>query len=387
MARVKTSHTGTDDAALRTLTARFQTWMHLPDLAPLYAVLGVAVAHREHFPPLYLMLTGPPSSGKSELVMSLSDVPGVVKSSRITVPALLSGTPKRDAVKSATGGIMRQIGASGILALKDFTSVLSEPVESMKDVMGALREIADGSWSRPFGSDGGRVEDWKGKMSLITACTPVIDQHHQAMSSLGERFILLRYPETDGMHEAGKAVLNDNMDEMREALSSAMKRFLAREFSPVRMNASQSTRVVSMAVLAAKCRSSVPRHAFTRDVEDTPSAEYPARLTKALMALWCGMRSAGVNESRAWKIIGRVAQDSMPRARSLTFNWLAGQNGSGSDNQLTRLSEYIRCSKSATRRVLEDLALHGVLESSRNGVKDVFKVSSWAMERWREAYF
>jgi hypothetical protein len=333
------------------------------------------------------MLTGAASCGKSELIMSLSGLPHVVESSRLTVPALLSGTAARERAKDATGGIMRKIGERGVLALKDFTSVLSLPRETMVDLLGAMREIYDGKWDRPLGSDGGRTETWAGKMSVITGCTPAIDTHHGVIASMGERFVMLRYPETDGMNEAAKAARNSNMDELREALRDALREFLTRSFTPYTMTDTQYDRITSMSALAAKCRSSIPRHSYTRDVEETPSAEYPARLAKALVALWCGMRSAGVSESRAWQIVGRVAFDSMPKSRSLTFSWLMSKNGTGEENQITRISDHIRCSRSATRRVLEDLALHGVLEPVRAGVREVYKVSGWAMDRYREAYY
>ncbi len=382
MARAKALYSGTESEELRALTAVFQAWMHLPDLAPLYAMLGAVVAHRQPSPPVWLMLVGPPSCGKSQLLMSMEGLPKFVKASRLTVASLISGTSNRDRAKDSTGGVMREIGDSGVLVNKDFTSVLSLPRETLSDLLSALREIHDGEWSRPVGSDGGRNESWKGKMTFVTACT------HAIVGPMGERFVLLRYPESDGMHEAEAAAKSDNEVEMRNALQGAMTAFLDREFEPVEMTDKQRSKVVSMASLAAKCRSAIERHSYSRDVEDTPSAEYPSRLVKALVALWCGMRSAGVTDAVAWKICGRISLDSMPRVRSMTFGWLVAQNGTGHDNQVTRVAEVIKCSRSTARRTLEDLSLHGVLEAVKgDGKGETYKVSEWAMDRYREAYY
>ena len=88
----------------------------------------------------------------------------MVQAATLTVAGLLSGTPKKQHDKGAKGGLLRQIGDFGIIALKDFGSILSMHPETKAEVLAALREIYDGAWTRHLGSDGGRTLAWRGKV-------------------------------------------------------------------------------------------------------------------------------------------------------------------------------------------------------------------------------
>ena len=68
--------------------------------------------------------------------------------------ALLSGTPAKSRAKDASGGLLRKISGSGVLVVKDFTSILSMNRDTRALLLAALREIYDGHWSRNVGTDG-----------------------------------------------------------------------------------------------------------------------------------------------------------------------------------------------------------------------------------------
>jgi hypothetical protein len=59
-------------------------------------------------------------------------------------------------------------------------------------VLAALREIYGGRWSRDVGSDGGQTPRWSGRLVLIGASTPAWDSAHQVISTMGDRFVLVR---------------------------------------------------------------------------------------------------------------------------------------------------------------------------------------------------
>src|SRR6266540_1120167 len=83
-------------AALAALTKAFQARLHLPDLGAVHATLGAVAANRMRGDPVWMLLVGPPSSGKTELVCSLGDLPDVHFAAVFTEAALLSGTGKKD---------------------------------------------------------------------------------------------------------------------------------------------------------------------------------------------------------------------------------------------------------------------------------------------------
>lgn len=110
--------------------------------------------------------------------------------------ALLSATAKRDRTTDATGGLLRKIGAQGIMVLKDVTSILSLNPGMRAEILAALREVYDGYWSRDVGTDGGRTLTWKGRITVVGAVTTAWDSHHAVVASVGDRFVLLRVDST-----------------------------------------------------------------------------------------------------------------------------------------------------------------------------------------------
>src|SRR5262249_48050153 len=142
--------------------------------------------------PIWLGVIGPPSSAKTEILNSISLLPHVVQAATLTPAGLLSGTPKKQYDKTAKGGLLRQIGSFGIIALKDFGSILSMRPDAKAEVLAALREVYDGSWTRHLGTDGGRTLTWSGKVALLFAATSVIDSHYGVIGAMGDRFLLCR---------------------------------------------------------------------------------------------------------------------------------------------------------------------------------------------------
>src|SRR5262249_5012430 len=134
----------------------FRSYMHLPELEPLHVLLGAIAANLLPGEPVWLLLVCAAGGGKSELIRACNELPQVAPVTKMTEPALLSGTSAKEAAADATGGVLRQIGALGVLSFKDFTSVLSADRDALLTMLGALREVFDGYWTREVGTDGGR---------------------------------------------------------------------------------------------------------------------------------------------------------------------------------------------------------------------------------------
>jgi hypothetical protein len=257
----------------------FQQWLVLDDLTPVYAVLGAAAANLLDGDPVWLGVIGPPSSAKTEILNSISTLPNVVQSATVTVAGLLSGTPKKQQDGAAKGGLLRQIGDFGIIALKDFTSVLSMHTETRAEVLAALREVYDGAWTRHIGSDGGRTLSWKGKVGLIFACTAALDSHYGVIGSMGDRFLLSR------MTPAGKAQfkralvhVGPKSKQMRKELAEAVARlFAGRRTEPRPISDEEAKEIERAILLAVRLRGTVERDRRNYEIENIPGAEGPAR--------------------------------------------------------------------------------------------------------------
>lgn len=183
----------------------FRKWLYLPDKGMVYVSLAAVAANHFESDPVWLMSVGPPSGGKTEVIFAIATLPNVHMAATLTEASLLSGTPKKQSVDK--GGLLREIGDFGILCLKDFSSVLSMNRDQRAQLLAALREIYDGSWTRHVGVDGGRTLTWAGKLGLVGGCTTVIDSHHGVMSVMGERFILYRLPTIDPAKQAERALI------------------------------------------------------------------------------------------------------------------------------------------------------------------------------------
>jgi hypothetical protein len=364
----------------------FRRWLDLPDPGPLYLILATVAANRMRGDPVWLLLVGAPGSGKTELLNSIIRLAGVHQAATLTEPALLSGTPAKDKAKGAKGGLLREIGSFGIVLCKDFGSVLSMHRDSRALVLAALREIYDGSWTRHLGVDGGRKLHWDGKVGIIGGVTPSIDGHHAVMAGLGERFALYRLEAVDERTQARRAIAHAGREgAMRAELAEAVAGLFAKVHLPdvpPPLQVTEQDRLIDLATLAVCCRSAVERDRYNREVELIPQPEAPARLALVLLRLLAGLDAIGVERAEAWRLVTKVALDSMPALRRTVLAKLAASH---QPQTTTDLATTVGYPTTTARRALEDLAAHGVLEhtSQGKGKADLWTLSTWANERWK----
>lgn len=198
VAGYKSKNSQHEGTSLDQVLSEFEAWLYLPNLGAVLVYLATLIANMMRGDPVWLQLIGPPSSGKSEIIRSGDSLPDVHSVSVLTEAALLSGTSKAEQTSESTGGLLNKIGESGIILVKDFTSILSMNRDTRTRVLAALREIYDGHWVRMIGTDGGRTLKWRGKVGLIAGCTSIIDSHHSVVSAMGERFVFYRMPKVIG---------------------------------------------------------------------------------------------------------------------------------------------------------------------------------------------
>ena len=338
----------------------FRRHLHMPDAGALLVTMAAVAANRADGDPLWLMLVGPPGGGKSEVLGALSPLPDVHPAATITEAALLSGTPKREVASSSKGGLLREIGESGIIVAKDFGSVLSMHRDARGAVLAALREVYDGSWTRHVGTDGGRTLSWIGKVGFIGGCTPAIDSHHAVMGTMGERFVLFRLPPLDAAAQARRALEHIGTErQMRVDLAKAVGDVLnAADMALTTARPDQAVRgrIVTLSTLAVKCRAAVERDGYSRELELIPESEAPARLALVLLRLFNGLRAIGVDDTTAWSLVVKAALDSMPQIRRGVLEKMYATP----DGTTTTIAEAISYPTSTTRRACEDLAGHGV---------------------------
>ncbi len=375
------------DETLNFLVERIQQYMHLPDPAPFILVLATVAAHKMQGPPVWLMLVGPPSSGKTEALSTIANIPKVYYASTLTEAALLSGTARKDCSKNATGGLLRTIGNAGVLVAKDFTSVISMQREQRSMVLAALREIYDGKWDRLLGADGGKSLSWTGRLAFIGGVTEAIYSHHAVISSLGDRFIYFRMDELPGMFVAEKVLgRNGVAEEAKFDLQQLISYFIEAidiPNQPDPLTEEHKHWLSNVANFVAKGRSSVERDSYRRDIIQVHTPESPGRLAGAFGQLFSSLRIIGCTPDETQRILRRVSFDCIPPERARIIKLLAN-NQRGNIAEDMRQGESVIYPITAIRRALEDMECLKLVERCSIDKKEAWKFTSSFLQLWRK---
>jgi len=230
-------------------------------------VAATAVAHKYlDGDPAWLLVVAGSGVAKTEVVSALDAVGAFVESQIQSPGALLSGTSSKEKTADATGGLLNRIDSAGILALRGVTSILSMPRGARTAVLGALREVCDGRWTRNLGTDGGKILKWEGRITLIGGVTTAWDEYHAVVATLGNRFLLMR-PQTHDAKKTGvQALMNlGGESDMRGKLRTAMAGAVLHpdvKLASTSMSPEVIEKIVGVASVVALCRSQVGRGHF-----------------------------------------------------------------------------------------------------------------------------
>ena len=370
---------------------RCSHWLYMLDPGPIEVTLGAIAANKLPGDPVWLLQIGTPGSGKTEILNTIASVKDVHQVAILTEASLLSGTPRRDA-PNAKGGLLREIGEFGILQVKDFGSVLSLNRDSRGPILAALREIYDGSWTRYVGTEGGKTLSWKGKCGLVGGVTPSIDGFYVVMAILGERFVYYRLPEgaDDDNQRAQKALEHAGHEvEMRTELSNLVADFFntLNISKPPPLTPKENTKLIQLARFATRCRSPIERDTFAnREIQLIPGVESPTRMVKVLSQLLHGLEAIGIPTPRVWKLVEKVALDSMPLLRQKVVLAMLGDT-SGNATTAPGLALKLGYPTNTVSRVLEDMTCYGLIARDKQGQgnPDLWTLTDWTRKTYEIA--
>ena len=134
---------------------------------------------------------------------------------------------------------------------------------------------------------------------------------------------------------------------------------------------------MALATLVARCRSSVMRDGYTREIEVVPGPEGPARIIKELDQLRKGLEAIGVERDGALTILLKAGLDSVPLARRQVFEAL--KTAPSGVLTVTEITQALPYSPTKVRRQLEELSAHGLAVNHRPGASDG---GHWGLSPW-----
>jgi len=342
-------------------------WFYMEDENIIDVVVATYIANRFNADPLWMILIAPPSNTKTELLRAFEGHKTAYFLSNLTPSTLVSGVkPKKSQPEPS---LLPQLN-NKLLVMKDFTSILSMRSEARTEIVAQFREIYDGQYTKVFGN--GKEINWKGKIGLIAACTPVYDNHHGVIGAMGERFLLYRSDNLNGAKmglQAQKIVGQE--DEMRSEMRNAFNQFIDQFETIDSVNFKKDDdinyMIVALACFVAYARCPVERDRYNQCVLYDPLPEGTARLTKQFMQIGMGLALAhgkDIIDDQVYRIIKKIGKDLIPaqRLRILKNLWderaVEYLNGW---NKTKEVSESINMPTTTARILLEDLMVVGAL--------------------------
>ena len=244
--------------------------------------------------------------------------------------------------------------------------MLSQNRDTARAAVAALREVYDGQWDRPVGTDGGRRLHWDGKCGFLGGATPSYDRYGSVTNALGDRYLLQRLPDVDAAEQA-KAALKAAQHEkqMRTELAGAMLGLIAGaslDKVHAHLDDSDEKTLAALATFTARARTAVERDGYTGELLVIPQPEGPARLVKAMRQFYGALTALGVDADTRWNILARIAVDCAPAIRVPLMLALLGN---AEWRRTADIAESAGMVTKTAARHLDDLVLLGIAERTK----------------------
>lgn len=276
--------------------------------------------------PIWLLLLAGSSSGKT-MIMSIIDKcgPWIVPIDTLTTNTFASGLARDEEVS------LLWKANNGILVFKDFTTITSMNEEGLREIMGQLRSIYDGEFTKRTGN--ANDVEWRGKVGIIAGGTIASQRKMRQFSEQGERFINYIINVADSKEITRRAMKNQkNLKKDSEELALLVAKFINDKINSVDKNDlvipdDVRENMIDVADFATRARSPVTMSKKDPTmVEFVGDREMPPRMAMmlgniaiALMVI-CDEKTLS-NENAA--ILYKTGLDSIPVERRILLLVLA----------------------------------------------------------------
>jgi len=315
----------------------------LKDVGVIRVIFATIISNRGNLDgdPVWLLLMAGSSSGKTALLQLLDKCGTYIHHiDTLTTNTFASGL-KRDTETS-----LLHKAKNGILVFKDFTTLTSMNEEGLREIMGQLRSIFDGSFHKKTGNDAD--VDFEGKIGVIAAGTIEVQRKMRQFSKQGERFVNYIMDVADSKEIGRRALYNQKgLKTKRESLADISAKFINAKLgkildSPKDLPKKIEEKLIELTNFCTLARSPVEMNkknenivAFVGNREELPRVII--QLKSLAIALMVIADEKELSDLSA-KIIYKVALDSIPVERRIVLRMLALYRDSTTKNMAMKLN-------------------------------------------------
>lgn len=366
--------------------------------------LATMIANRRRLSsPIWLLIIGASSSGKSQLLrpLSLSDPKFIYRMDDLTENALLSGrNPNPD------NSLLHKIGKLGMLVISDLTVLFSKSSETRNTILAQFRMVFDGEMVKYSGSGSGKNKSddddgykvdysvWKGFVGILAGSTPTVYRHFEEVAEMGERFIYYRMKDYDE-HKALKIAMNRKLNEAKKIdaqIAGYYREYIKGIFEKLNkmevpdISSQHKERIADIAIFAESLRTPVFYDKYEKDVTRIPVTAFPMRVALQLLSLARALSIMNWNESGNFELneedLGALewcAYSLANEERRACLRTLALYKY-GVHLSSQQIGDEIGLSTSVTSRNLQHLAAIGMVNRTAEKSKLEWRLSS--VENW-----
>lgn len=322
-------------------------------------VLAIALGIHTNSDPVWLMIVGGSSSGKSEIIQMLDFVKYVHPVSNMTENTFLSGSPSSNGKETS---LLKEMGPKGIITMKDYTSILAMRSEKKEVITSQMREIFDGHIVKKTGN--GLNPEWKGKMNFIGGVTDAIYSADGESAAMGRRAVIYSMPQQDRKKTLNRSRQNTNDGEEKRNKIKQLAHDYMEEMIPVMpltlppIDEELSQELMELANFSTHARSPTERD-YKGMLNLVHDAEMPMRVSQQLHLLaqiLIHMNDGKLTDTCKYGLY-KIAFDNIPKLRRKSLNILA-QYRRVTAKGLAQTTNY---PTETAKRWLEDLNVLGIL--------------------------
>lgn len=278
---------------LAELKAELSKYQYLEDTGVIDVALASVIATRlELGEPVWMIIIGPSSGGKSQILrpLAMTDEKFIHRIDDLTENTFLSGFNSKDGEIS----LLNRIGPLGMIVISDLSVIFSKAPEARAAILSQLRMIYDGEMTKYSGTKKEPVR-WKGKLGILAGATPSVYATFEEAAQLGERFIYYRMKDYDGLKATGLALRRkESTRDTDRTISALYEEYirsvaLAAAGQDIAVPEALYDRIAAIASFAEKVRTTSHFDWRGDKIDRIPITAMPMRISQQLLAVATGL--------------------------------------------------------------------------------------------------